>query len=289
MISVYVPATSANCCVGFDTLGMAVDWWAKFSFEESDQLIITGCPKEFQNEDNLVVTSFLKTCNYLKKEMPKFSLTIDTDIPFSRGLGSSSTCVVAGILAADAWFHADLNKMEMLKIATEIEGHPDNVAPAIFGQACTSFVDDAARMTMIPCQDFKGLALIPNYPIQTSEARKVLPETIPYKEAIKQVAYALNFVQSLSSGNELILQKSCHDFLHEPYRAKLIKEFSSIKEYCMSIDLAFWISGSGSTMMALSLDQAKLDTLNNWMNKQYPDIECRKVAIAKKGAYVVYE
>lgn len=104
MISVHVPATSANCCVGFDCLGMAVDWWAHFTFEESDELIVEGCPEEFKGSNNLVVQAFYTACDYLCLDYPTFKLTIDTDIPFARGLGSSSTCVVAGILACDAWF-----------------------------------------------------------------------------------------------------------------------------------------------------------------------------------------
>lgn len=290
MIKVCVPATSANCCVGFDTMGMALDWFSTFTFMPSETLEITGCPEEFCDENNLVVRSFKEACMYMKKEMPAFKLNIETDIPFSRGLGSSSTCVVAGILAADAWFDANLNKMELLKIATIMEGHPDNVAPALFGQACTSFLDEdgQARLMMIPCQDFKGLALIPDDPIETSEARKVLPQTLAYKDAVKQVAYALSFAQSLTCGNELILNKSCHDFLHEPYRSKLIKEYDEIKTYCESIDLAMWISGSGSTMLAISLEDEKLELLNNMVSK-FTNITCRKVSISKKGAYVEYE
>lgn len=289
MIQVHVPATSANCCVGFDTMGLALDWFGTFTFMPSDTLEITGCPKEFCDENNLVLTSFKAVCEYMKKEMPTFHLHINTDIPFSRGLGSSSTCVVAGVLAADKWFDAGLNKMELLSIATKIEGHPDNVAPALFGQACTSFMEeDNARLMMIPCANFKGLVLIPDYPISTVEARKVLPETITYKDAVKQVSYALSFSQSLQTGNEMILNKACHDFLHEPYRSKLIKEYDDIKEYCKSIELALWISGSGSTMLAMSLDDEKIDKLNTWISK-YKNIQTRKVQISRKGAFVTYE
>ena len=105
MICVKVPATSANCCVGFDTLGMALDWFATFYFEPNPEFVIEGCSDEFKNEDNLVIVGFKKTCDYMKVDMPTLKLKIDTDIPSSRGLGSSSTCIVAGIMAADAWFH----------------------------------------------------------------------------------------------------------------------------------------------------------------------------------------
>lgn len=289
MIRVHVPATSANCCIGFDSLGMALDWWATFQFEPSDELIITGCPKEYANEDNLVVQSFLKTCQHLRKEVPTFHLHIDSDIPFSRGLGSSSTCVVAGILACDAWFQTHLNKMEILEIATDIEGHPDNVAPCIFGKAVCSFMEEGKpRMMIVPCADYKCLAMIPDYPIVTNEARKVLPSTLKYKDAVSQVGHALCFLQALQVGNEMILVKSCVDHLHEPYRKKLIPDYDSIHEQCQEMDLAMWISGSGSTMLAISLDPAKLNQLQKDVETKL-SIQCRQMPIASKGAWVEYE
>lgn len=289
MIEVRVPATSANLCVGFDSLGLAVDWWAKFYFEPSDSLSITGCPKEYANKENLVVLSFLETCRHIGKELPAFHLHIESDIPFSRGLGSSSTCVVAGILACDAWFGQGLNKMEMLEIATKIEGHPDNVAPCIFGNAVCSFMEQGhPRMMVIPCADYKGLVIIPDYPIQTQEARKVLPDMLPFQSAVNQVGRALCFVQALQTGNEMILAKACDDVLHEPYRKKLIKDYEAIHQKCEKLKLAMWISGSGSTMMAVSLDPEKLKELQRFVETSLR-LACKEVMISKKGAWVNHE
>ena len=290
MITVHVPATSANCCVGFDSLGMAIDWWATFRFEPSDTLKITGCPEEYADKNNLVVQAFQTTCQYLDQEMPTFHLDIDSDIPFSRGLGSSSTCVVAGILACDAWFEAQMNKMEILKIATQIEGHPDNVAPCIFGQAVTSFMDQGQpRMMIVPCASYHGLAMIPDYPIVTNEARKILPQSLPYQEAVSQVGHALCFIQALQVGNEMILARACQDFLHEPYRKKLIPDYDPIHSICQELDLAMWISGSGSTMLALSMDLQRLEKLKQTVENESPHILCRRVRVASKGAWVENE
>lgn len=289
MIKVHVPATSANCCIGFDSLGLALDWWADFCFSPHDGLKITGCPKEYANADNLVIQAFEETCRTLGKTLPGLHLHIDSDIPFSRGLGSSSTCVVAGILACDAWFEAGLNRMEMLEIATRIEGHPDNVAPCIFGQAVCSFMEEGQpRMMVVPCADYQCLAMIPEYPIVTSEARKVLPASLSYKEAVAQVGHALCFLQALQVGNEMILAKSCVDHLHEPYRKKLIPDYEKIHEKCQELDLAMWISGSGSTLLAMSMDPVKLSTLSEYVQNGL-SIECRKLSIAKKGAWVEHE
>ena len=290
MIEVFVPATSANCCVGFDSLGMALDWWAHFTFEESDTLEIYGTAKEFCGPNNLVVQSFYKTCDYLGKDHPTFKLTFDTDIPFARGLGSSSTCVVAGILACDAWFGANLNKMILLDIATSIEGHPDNVAPAIFGQACACFMEeDTVRMTIVPCASYFALAIVPGYEVKTADARKVLPSTLSYKDCVEQVSHALSFAQALSQGNELILAHACVDHLHEPYRKQFIKEYDGIKAFCFEREIPMWISGSGSTMLVLSMDKSKLKLVSNMLDASFDHLDYRFLSVAKKGAFVKYE
>lgn len=290
MIKVTVPATSANVCIGFDCLGIAVDMNAVFTFDKCDTLKITGCPEEFANEDNLVVQGFKRICDYLKKDLPTFHLHIDSPIPLSRGLGSSSACVVAGMLAANEWFGVNFSKKELLALAIEMEGHPDNVAPAIYGQTCVGFMDDGQPHLMpINCPDWKGLAIIPPYPIQTEEARKILPKTLPYREVTKQVGYALTFVQALQAGDEKVMAKSCHDFLHEPYRKNLIEEYDIIKDYCMVRGFPIWISGSGSTMMAMSLHEYKLKHLKKWIEENYPYMECKYVSISKEGARVDYE
>lgn len=290
MIKVTVPATSANCCIGFDCLGMAVDMNAVFTFEESDALKITGCPEEFANEDNLVVQGFKRICDYLKKDMPPFHLHIDSPIPLSRGLGSSSACVVAGMMGANEWLQAGFDQTKLLTLAIEMEGHPDNVAPAIYGQTCVGFMDDGQPHLMhINCPEWKGLAMIPPYPIHTEEARKILPSSLPYRKVTKQVGYALTFVQALQAGDELVLSRACHDFLHEPYRKNLIAEYDNIRDYCMARGFPMWISGSGSTMLAISLHDYKLKHLKKWVEETYPDIQCQFVSISKEGAKVEHE
>lgn len=288
MIKVCAPATSANCLVGFDCVGLAVDWWATFTFEESDHTYITGCPEEYQNEDNLVIQAFKSVADMYSLKMPTFHLHIDSDIPSTRGLGSSSTCVVAGILGANAWLKLNLSDEELLKVATSIEGHPDNVAPCLFGQMCISFIDDEKPyLTTINCDKFYGLAMIPSYHVSTAEARKLLPETIPFKQAVKQAAYVSSFVQALHTGDETIL-RACRDFLHEPYRKTLIGEYDTIHAYCQRKDIVMWISGSGSTMLAISQDKEKIKNLKEFADANF-DMENRYISIAKKGAYVEYE
>lgn len=290
MIKVCVPATSANLCIGYDCLGLAVDLYNYFTFETANHLIITGCEPQFQNEDNLVVVAFKHVCKYLNKEMPTFHLHIDANIPVSSGLGSSASCLVAGIMGANAWFHANLDQQTLVTLATQLEGHPDNVAPAILGQASVSFMnEDKVVSTIISCANWYGLVMMPNYQVNTKQARKVLPDKISHKQAASQIAHALSFVQALQQGNEQMMLVSCQDYLHEPYRKKLIKEFDEIHSYCFDRQFPMWISGSGPTMMAMSIKKENIESLNQWMQHRYPYISCHVVCIDQKGARVDYE
>lgn len=288
MIEVKVPATSANCCIGFDSLGLALNWYATFQFEKADAMEISGCPKEYQDENNLVVLAFKKACAYMKKECPLFHLHIDSTIPFARGLGSSATCIVGGILAANAWFDKPLSNDELLRLATEMEGHPDNVAPALFGGMSACFMDgDSIYMQSIESVDWKGVAMIPSYPISTHEARKVLPKQIEYEKACQQVGHALVFMQAFQKGQEELLSTCCVDYLHEPYRKQMIAEYDEICEFCKKYTMPMWISGSGSTMLALSQSDDKVNGLKMYL-KEYKNIMYKEVEVSKKGAVVRY-
>ena len=117
MITIRVPATSANLGIGYDCLGAALDWQACFCFSASPVLKIEGCPEEYRGADNLVVRAFRHVCDILNKEMPPFHLRIGSDIPLKRGLGSSAACIAAGVLAANEWFDSPFSEEECLKLA----------------------------------------------------------------------------------------------------------------------------------------------------------------------------
>lgn len=292
MIRVEVPATSANCCVGFDCLGLALDWKASFAFEPGEGLQIEGCPAEFQGPDNLVIQAFDKTCQVLNRQRPGLHLIIDSKLPFARGLGSSSACVAAGILAANAWFGAPLSREQMLALAVEMEGHPDNAAPAIYGGmvCCFNYEQDGRPegflMELRPRVNWHALAIIPPYPVSTPEARRLLPETISLRDAASQSAHAIAFMQMFLEGNEAACAVCCADYLHEPYRAKLIKEYGAIKEKALALKMPMWISGSGSTMLVMSTDPDKLDTMQKWLAAGYPDLQLVRTSPDLEGAVV---
>lgn len=287
MIKIKVPATSANVGVGFDCMGLAVSYYSTVSFEESTtKLTITGCPSEFQNEDNLVYKAFVKGCDYLDKPVPNVKIDIDSDVPVARGLGSSSVCVVAGLKAASVWFDNQISTDQLLVLATEMEGHPDNVTPAILGGLCVSFLDDHNQPQVIKYNvndRLNFVALIPDYEVSTHEARKVLPKTMSYADAIHQVSRCAVMTKALEVGDMHLIHESCDDRMHEPYRAKLIPDYDRAKAISEASHGTMYISGSGSTMMAITPNEASADAIVKNARAAFPNWKIRKMAVDLAG------
>lgn len=249
-----VSATSANVGVGYDCLGLALDLYADFNFERSEELVIDGCPERFRGEDNLVWTSYLEACRQLYVKPTPLHITIDSPIPLSGGLGSSSACVVAGVVAAQILSGEAFNEEQALNIACNIEGHPDNVAPALLGGLVSSFVDRGITHSLrFDISDkLCFVAIAPPYEVRTSDARRVMPEMVSTQTAIWQIGHCVAAVHALKEGDCELLAAACNDMLHEPYRAKLIPDYEALKRTCLAAGAAtFLISGSGSTMLAV--------------------------------------
>ncbi|GBG93854.1 homoserine kinase [Ligilactobacillus salitolerans] len=288
MIKVKVPATSANLGVGFDCMGLAVSLYSEFYFEENPAgLEINGCPSEYQNEHNLVYQAFVKGCKYLDEPVPSIKLTIASQVPVARGLGSSAVCITAGLKAAGVWFNNALSKEEILKLAIEMEGHPDNVTPSIYGGLCVTFLDDEAGEPVLAqyevSESLKFAALIPDYPISTKEARAVLPTTMNYATAIHQVSRCTIMARALETGDDRLLHQTCHDLIHEPYRAKLIPEYGQAKKMTEAFHGTMYISGSGSTLMAIMPDQEAADFFVAEAQAAFPQWKINEVAIDHDG------
>ena len=264
MFEVRVPMTSANVACGFDTLGIAFQEYSIFNFELSDKLEFINFEEKFCNEDNLVYIAFKKALNFLKKTVKGVKITLKKQAPIARGLGSSATCVVAGIYAAYLLTESEINKNDILKIATEIEGHPDNVAPAIFGNLCAScLVDDEAISVQYNVDDrFNFMALVPNFETKTTDARKVLPKELPLKDTIFSLSRLGIVLRAFENYNIDILKKVLADKIHEPYRKNLIFEYDEVKNICESIEsYGFFISGSGSTLINIITDKNRVELI----------------------------
>lgn len=268
MIKVKVPATSANIGPGFDCLGVALNLYNTFYFEEIEKgLDIQGCCEEFSNENNLIYTSMKKCFERIGYNFKGIRIIIEDDIPLSRGLGSSAACIVGGVIGANEIAGKVLSKEEILKLAVEIEGHPDNVAPAIFG-GMTVAIQDEDNMHYSKINVAKGLkfyAMIPDFTLSTKESRAVLPKEIPYKDGVFNVGRVALLITALTNGEFHLLKTSCYDKLHQIYRGKLIQDFDRIKEKCEEFgSLGMFLSGAGPTLMALDEDKN---------NKFYTDIK----------------
>ncbi len=168
MVVIRVPATTANLGPGFDCLGLALSLYARFTFEKKEQgLLIKGCEPAYANEDNLVYRAYLSTLSEYRVKPQGLTLTIQSDIPVSRGLGSSAACIVGGILGASTLYDLNLSQDAVFALATRLEGHPDNVAPAIFGGLRVSILEEGWPYSL-PSPLFPGLrflALVPDFPL----------------------------------------------------------------------------------------------------------------------------
>lgn len=253
-LRVRVPATSANLGVGFDVMGLALDLVAEFTFATSEQLEVHGCLPKYCNERNLVWTSYLTACKMLDVNPRTLSIGIHAPLPLSGGLGSSSTCVVAGVIAAQLLSGRAFNKALTLNMATAIEGHPDNVAPAVYGGLTSSFVEAGTTYAAVmPVSDnLRFVAMAPPYVVRTEEARRALPEQVPLQTAVWQMGRCVAMADALLRGDTQLIARACHDKLHEPHRMLLIPHYDMLRTKALQAGAcAFVISGSGSTMLAI--------------------------------------
>ena len=292
MIKVTVPATSANLGIGYDTLGMAVSLYSHFTFDHADTLTITGCPEEFQNRDNMVYVAFEQALEQWGMEPFPISIDIQTEIPVARGLGSSSTCVVAGIMGAAALTRRTVTREELVAMATALEGHPDNVAPALLGAAVCSFTPEGDLPHCLRynvCERLRFITIIPPYEVHTSEARKVVPKEVPLSTAVWQMGRIAGLTRGLETGDTELIAAANDDRLQEPYRRKLIPDYDAIRATCLEGGAkTIWISGSGSTLMSVTDDTIVAKFLQVRLREQFPTCETHILTCDTQGAQIEY-
>lgn len=254
-VKVKVPATSANLGPGFDVAGLAVTLYNTFTFELIDEgLQITGCPEQFCNADNMTYQAFVEGAKACGLDFKGVRIECSGDVPYTRGLGSSSTCIVAGIVGAYAFVDRYDERQEILELATQIEGHPDNVAPAIFGGLTVSVMSDGVTTLNIPVKhDYRFVALIPPFTLSTEKSRSVLPQELPRADAIANVSHLALMVASLINGYDEGLKLGFKDRLHQPYRGPLIQGFAEIMNILEKDEriLGAYLSGAGPTIMVV--------------------------------------
>lgn len=283
-----VPATSANLGPGFDVLGLALDLSNTCEFKLSDD------KEEFENNlnSNLIYKAYKYAFDFYDEEVLPVDFDVDTNIPLSRGLGSSASCIVMGIMAAFDVMKRDFDKKEILKLATKMEGHPDNVAPAIFGNAVASILkDDQVYLEKFEVSNnFKFLAIIPDFKLPTKEARDALPKTYSKEDAVFNLSRLSMVILSLISGNEENLRVALDDKIHEPYRLNLIPEIDEIEKIIDDSEaLGHYLSGAGSTIMVVlkTDDKTSEDQIKNKLNKLSNSYEVKLLDIDEKGAFII--
>ena len=248
-----VPATTGNTGPGFDSVGLAFTLYARFEAEllPAGQLAISGCEAKYQNEENLAVQAFRAVEKRLGVRPAGLKLHIDTDVPISRGLGSSATLLAAGAFAANALHGAPLDKEMLLDVTTQMEGHPDNAAPALYGGLCASVVGEDGRVLCVRypvAPSVRFAALIPDFPLATAEARRVLPASIPRADAVFNISRTAILMRGMEMGDYVLLSAALDDRLHTPYRKALIHDFDFVRAQALEAGArALVISGAGPT------------------------------------------
>ena len=252
-MKIIVPATSANVGPGFDSVGIAVTRYLTIEvLEPADAWLIehdlgAGIPTD---EKNLLLSTALSIAPAIQPHHIKMT----SEVPLARGLGSSSSVIVAGIELANQLANLQLSDAEKLRIATEIEGHPDNVAPAIFGNmVIASYIGEDVQYVTADFPSCDLVAFVPSYQLKTSDSRNVLTKEWSYKEAVAASSVANVAIAALLKGDLLTAGRSIElDHFHERYRQSLVKEFPQVKEVAHQHDAyATYLSGAGPTIMNL--------------------------------------
>lgn len=256
-MKIKVPATSANIGSGFDALGIALTMYNEIEIDESDVLEITSLDAVEVpiTAENLIFQSACRLYNECGKPEPKGMKILQTNVvPMARGLGSSSTCVAAGLLGANELLGNPVSKEDLVNIACSIEGHPDNTTPALLGGLTSAAVENGRvyAVTLHVADKFRFAAFIPDFELKTSVARGVLPESVSRADAVYNLSRSALMAGSLATGNVENLRIAVQDKIHQPYRLGLIPGASSIFDLSYECgSLATYISGAGPTIMSI--------------------------------------
>lgn len=263
--TVAVPATSANLGPGFDCLGVALSLHNQFRFSllspqgQPLEIQVTGAEAARVKTDsgNLAYQSFAKLYHHLGQTPPAVKIEIQLNVPLARGLGSSATAIVSGLVGANVLAGSPLTQAEVMKLAIAIEGHPDNVVPALLGGCQMSVTHETAdvwEVCSIPWHSsIIPILAIPDFELSTHAARSILPEQLSRADAIFNVAHVGLLLRALEEGRKDWLKVALHDRLHQPYRQSLIPGYEAVRLAAIAAGAdGLVISGAGPTLLALT-------------------------------------
>ncbi len=260
MITVKVPATSANMGPGFDCIGVALALYNMVSVEETDSGLIIDIEDETKDylptdSKNLVYRSMQTLFNMVGYKCRGLHIIQRNEIPVTRGLGSSSASIVGGLFAANEICKAGFSRGDLISVAANLEGHPDNTTPAITGGMAVAAIDKEKtyyQKIAIDGSKLKFAVFVPDFILRTKKARNVLPQTIPHSDGVFNTARAALLTASLITGNYDNLKTAFNDKLHQQYRKHLIKGIDSVFDAAEGFGaLGTYISGAGPAIISL--------------------------------------
>lgn len=282
-IRVSVPASAGNTGSAFDSLGIAYGLANEVIVDTAKpgELVIEGEGAELlrKGEPNLVLQAFERFGQATGKALPPVGLTLVNRIPFGRGLGSSAAAIVGGLVAADALAETGLSRLKLLQLAVPMEGHPDNVAPALYGGAVLTVLDEGkvdGPLTAVPFtvpSDWRAVLYVPDLIIPTKQARAILPKEVPRADSVFNHSRVGLLVAAFSQHRSDFLRVAMQDRLHQPYRAKIFPQMEALIQ--AGIDGGAWgacLSGAGSAILAIA-SKAKADAVAGSMSQKASSLE----------------
>jgi homoserine kinase len=295
-VVVKVPATSANLGPGFDTLGMALSYYDELEVEAVDttdsvvEVIGEGAGDVPTGDDNLVVKSIAYTFAHYRQPMPGLRLKAKNYIPHGRGMGSSGAAVVSGIMAAKGLLDGlvEMPANDLLQIATELEGHPDNVAPALFGGLTIAWQDETGpkHKKLFVHRGVSPLVLVPKNKMSTELARSLQPDSVPHDDAVFNVSRSALLIAALTQSPELLLAAT-EDRLHQNYRASAMPETDAVITALRAAGHAAVVSGAGPSVLVLASDPAQRLAAAKLAAEKFPQWQPLMLAVDFKGATVI--
>ena len=288
MAKIKVPATSANLGIGFDCLGLALDILNVFEVHSAPEDELINVPDLYNNPENLFLKAYHCACEQLNIA-DHISASFACQIPISRGLGSSCALISAGLAAAYVLHDIPLNKEEIFIMAAQMEGHPDNAAPCIFGGFTAAMADNNRFIheSLSMHKSYRFYAFIPDFEVSTAKARQILPSSYEKKVAVSNSAKAILSLKAFENGDLQLLKSVCRDEIHEPYRKTLIPDFDQLeKVFVNDTGGLLLISGSGSTCLGIAEQEF---TAFEEINKLEHHWQVHPCKVAQNGLEVSYE
>jgi homoserine kinase len=298
-IQVQVPATSANLGPGFDSFGLALAMHDRYVAQILDDagldIDVTGegADEVPRTDKNLLVKAMNKGFDFLGGKPKGIAVRALNVIPHGRGLGSSASAIIGGLSLARALVLTGIDKMsdeKLLQLATEMEGHPDNVAAALFGNAVVAWQEDqhgkeiAQAISLSVDTRIRAIAFIPSTAVATSKARKMLPETIPHRDAARNSANSALLVHALTLRPDLLF-RATQDFLHQSYRQDAMPASFALLTKLRGAGVAAFISGAGPTVLALHTgNESDVAELIRAAGTKF---EAKSLEIARSGATIL--